>query len=78
VVEILVRMVADPTVPRDVRESAIPWLREANSAALARATPDLIRQLGDGNSVIRQNAINLLSMIVDETPAEMPGPAGRL
>jgi HEAT repeat protein len=74
VVDVLVRMVADPTVPQDGRESAIPFLRGANSSALTRATPDLIRQLGDGNAVVRQNALSLLSMIVDETPAEMPAP----
>ena len=74
-VEILVRTVADPAAPQDARESAIARLREAKSEALEGATPDLIRQLGDSNAVVRQNALSLLSMIVDESPAKMPSPA---
>jgi HEAT repeat protein len=70
----LIRMIADPTLPQDGRESAIPLLRGVNSAALARATPDLIRQLGDGNAEVRQHAVSLLSMIIDDTRALIPVP----
>ena len=70
----LIRMVADPTLPQDGRESAISLLQEANKAALVRATPDLIRQLGDDNSLVRQHAVSLLSMIIEDTRAEMPVP----
>lgn len=76
-VDILVRTIADPTISQENRESAVPWLRGANSAALAKATPDLIRQLGDANVGVRQSAVSLLGMIVDETRALVPSPAAR-
>ena len=74
-VEILVQMVADPKIPQSDRESAIAQLRGANSASLAKPSSDLIRQLGDSDVDVRQNAFSLLSMIIDETRALMPVPA---
>jgi hypothetical protein len=46
-------------------------------AALSKATPDLIRQLGSTNPRARESAVNLLMIIVGDTPAEMPIPTKR-
>jgi HEAT repeat protein len=70
----LIRIVGDPTLPQDARELAVPLLRGANSSALARATPDLIRQLADADAAVRQHAVSLLSMIIEDTRAELPVP----
>ena len=70
----LIRIVVDPLSPQDARESAILLLREANRSVLASSTPNLIRQLADADAAVRQNAVSLLSMIIDETRAELPVP----
>jgi hypothetical protein len=39
----LLRIIADAAVQRDVRENAVAMVRGVNPAALAKATPDLVR-----------------------------------
>ena len=64
----LIRIVVDPKSPQDARESAIFLLREANRSVLASSTPNLIRQLADADAAVRQNAVSLLSMIIEDRP----------
>lgn len=71
-VEILVSIVSDPTLLHSERQAAIPWLRATNPQTLAKATPDLIRQLTHQNAQVRQDAAALLASIIDLTPAEIP------
>jgi HEAT repeat protein len=75
-VAVLLEMVADATLPQDRRQSALSALFGfENTAALAKATPPLIRQLGDENAAIRFSALGLLSSIIGNVRAEMPGPS---
>lgn len=71
-VAILVRMIADSTLLPNTRETAVALLMEADPDALVKATPALVGQLGDVSSTVRCNAVNLLSMFIDRTRAEMP------
>ena len=73
---ILLRLIADAGVQRDVRENAIAMIRGVNPSALAKATPDLVRQLADADPNIRRNAVDLLSMLIDVAPAELPAAPG--
>jgi HEAT repeat protein len=71
-VELLLRMIGDRALDFDVRGNAVGMLREVNPAALSKATPELICQLGSTAPQVRQHAAQLLSMIVEDTCAEMP------
>jgi hypothetical protein len=71
-VELLLGIVGDRALELDTRGNAVAILRDVNPAALSRATPDLIRQLGSGSLPVRQNAVSLLSTIVEDARAEMP------
>ena len=42
---------------------------------MSKATPGLIVQLGDPSVDVRRAALELLQMILEDTRAEMPGPA---
>ena len=42
---------------------------------VSKATPGLILQLGDPSVDVRRAVLELLQMILDDTLAEMPGPA---
>jgi HEAT repeat protein len=66
-----VGMVADPTLPLSFREAALSRVLEAQPSALAKATPSLVRQLGDEKLTIRTNALQLLGPIIDVVPAEI-------
>lgn len=71
-VELLLRITSDPALELPIRENAVAMIRPVKPAALSKATPDLIRQLGSTNARVRESAVNLLLMIVGDTPAEMP------
>jgi len=75
-VKVLVGLVSDAEVPTGWRLAALESVREANPSALAGATPDLIRHLGDTDAGVRVAAVEMLSQIVLDTRAELPGPAG--
>ena len=70
VLAVLVEMLADKNMPQDWRMDAFGRIKEANPDALARATPALIRQLGDKSPDVRRAAIELLM-------ADRRGPACR-
>jgi HEAT repeat protein len=72
VLAVLVEMLADKNMPQDWRMDAFGRIKEANPDALARATPALIRQLGDKSPDVRYAAIELLRVIVEDKPAELP------
>jgi HEAT repeat protein len=71
---ILLEMIADPTIPIDERQTAMGTVIEVNRSGLVQVTPSLIRQLGDANVDVRTSAAELLSVIVRNTPAQMPNP----
>jgi HEAT repeat protein len=71
-VAILLRMITDATLPQGWRQNALDTVREVKPAALAKATPDLIRQLGDASVDVRRTALELLSMIIHDTRAVLP------
>jgi HEAT repeat protein len=72
VVAVLVRILGDAGVPPEMRANALGMAQAMAPAALAKATPDLIRQLADPNPNVRRAALDLLSVIIDATPAELP------
>ncbi|MGC8639573.1 MAG: hypothetical protein ACP5XB_06805, partial [Isosphaeraceae bacterium] len=76
IIKTLLEMVACKDLPHDWRMDALGRLRETNPKALARATAALIRQLGDQSPDIRRSAIELLSAIIEDAPAEMPATTG--
>ena len=73
---VLVEMIASKELSQDWRMDAMGRIREANPKALAKATPALIRQLGDKSPDVRRAAAELLMAIIEDTPAEMPAAAG--
>ena len=72
----LLEMIASKDLPQDWRMDALGRIREAKPASLASVTPALIRQLGDKSPDIRRSALELLSAIIEDTPAEMPAATG--
>jgi HEAT repeat protein len=76
VVAVLLRILGDAKVPREMRESAFGIAQEVAPAALAKATPDLVRQLADPDPIVRRTALDLLSSIIDAVPAELPAASG--
>jgi len=69
---LLLEIVGDLTLELETRECAAGLIRGANPAALSKATPGLIRQLARSGPQVRQNAVALLSSIVEDTRAELP------
>jgi HEAT repeat protein len=75
VMAVLIRILGDVEVPREMRENALGMAQGIAPAALAKATPGLIRQLADPDPNVRRTALDLLNMIIDATPAELPAAA---
>lgn len=73
---ILLGTVIDPGQVLDDRLGALVTLHEANPEEMAKAGPDLVRQLGDPSQDIRLAAHELLFGIVEVAPAMLSG-AGR-
>jgi HEAT repeat protein len=71
-IAVLVVACIDPTVPLEWRHAALEKIAVADPPAFAAVTPGLIRQLGHSNRDVRLAALELLSMIVPDTPAWMP------
>jgi HEAT repeat protein len=69
---VMLEMIADKSLAEERRMEILSKIKELAPTVLARAAPDLIRQLGDGNSDVRRAALDLLSIIIEDTPAEMP------
>jgi hypothetical protein len=65
-------MITDKSLPQEWRMDILERIKEATPTALAKATPGLIRQLGDSDSDVRRAALDLLSIIIEDTRAEMP------
>ena len=76
VIHLLLKMVADLSVPVGWRQAAMGKIWEVDKTKVALATPILIRQLAAKNVDVRENAIEMLRGIVSEWPAELPDPAG--
>jgi HEAT repeat protein len=72
----LIRIVTDAAVPRDMRDNALAMARGIDEPALAKASPDLIRQLADPDPNVRRTATDLLSQLIDVAPAELPAASG--
>jgi HEAT repeat protein len=76
VVAVLVRTLGDAKIPREMRETAFGTANAIAPTALAKATPDLVRQLADPDPNVRRTALDLLNMIIDATPVELPAVSG--
>ena len=76
ILAVLVDMITSKDLPEDQRLDAVGRIREANPQSLSRATPALIRQLGDKSANVRRAAAELLMAIMEDTPAEMPAVIG--
>jgi HEAT repeat protein len=74
-VALLQKMAADVSLPQEHRMTAVAALRGVSASLPAQATPDLIRQLGSSSPSVRRNALELLSEILNDTPALLPGPS---
>ena len=72
VVAVLIRILGDPGITPETRANALGWTQTIAPAALAKATPGLVRQLADPDPNVRRTALDLLSMIIGETPVELP------
>ncbi len=73
-IAILIGIIIDDELPRDWRRKAEESLWRVEPAALTKATPDLIRQLGDDRRDVRFVAHDILGRIIGMAPAEMPKP----
>jgi HEAT repeat protein len=71
-VDVLLQMIGDSALEFESRNTAVGMVRHANPAALSKVAPDLIRQLGSNSVQVRQNAVGLLAIIIEDTKAEMP------
>ncbi len=69
---VMLDMIADKSLPHDFRVDMVTKLSEKAPNTVARVTPGLIRQLGDNDADIRRSALELLSLIIADHPAEMP------
>src|SRR5262249_8553022 len=72
VIAVLTDIIAEKALPLDLRQEAVGRVLERNPAALAKATPALIRQLGDPSADVRRLALELLVMIIEDHRVEMP------
>ncbi len=72
---VMLEMIADKALAQEWRMDILARIKETAPTALAKATPGLIRQLGDGNSDVRRAALDLLSIFIEDTRAEMPNQA---
>ena len=70
--KVMLDMIVDKSLPHDFRVDMVTKLSEKTPNTLARATPGLIRQLGDNDADIRRSALELLSLIIADHPAAMP------
>jgi len=72
---VMLEMIADKSLAQEWRMEVLGRIKETAPTVLARATPGLICQLGDSNSDVRRAALELLSIIIEDTRAEMPNQA---
>lgn len=72
VLSALIDMVASKELAEGQRMDALSRLQETRPKTLVKTTPALIRQLGDQSAEARRVAAELLSLIVEDAPAEMP------
>jgi HEAT repeat protein len=77
VLKALVALVADKDLPQEKRQEAMGRVQEAAPKALAGATPELVRQLGDQSADVRRFALELLGPILEDQPAALPASPGR-
>ena len=70
---VMLEMIADKKLAQEWRMEIMGKIKEIAPTALAKATPGLIRQLGDSNADVRRAALDLLQIIIEDTPAELPG-----
>jgi len=76
VIAIAARAVADPEFPVDWRMTAAQIVLGSNPAALSHAAGELTVQLASDDPAIRRNAIDLLSMFIDQVRPEPAKPTG--
>ncbi len=72
---VMLEMIADKSLTQEWRMDILGRIKEMAPKAMARAAPGLIRQLGDNNSDVRRAALDLLSIIIEDSPADMPNQA---
>jgi HEAT repeat protein len=75
VLAVLLEMITEKELPQEWRSDAFGRLKELAPAMVSKATSGLIVQLGDPSVEVRFAALELLQMILQDTRAEMPGPA---
>jgi HEAT repeat protein len=68
----LLRILDDPSLAPEWRQSALEKIRELDEAELVKATPILIRQLASKDQDVRLAAMEMLGQVVSETPVELP------
>ena len=68
-------MIAEKELPQDWRSDAFGRLKELAPAMVSKATPGLIVQLGDPSVDVAAPPSSCSMMILEDTRAEMPGPA---
>jgi hypothetical protein len=76
VVAVLTRILGDAEISPEMRANALVMTQEVAPAALAKVTPDLVRQLADPDPKVRHTALDLLNMIIDAAPVELPAAFG--
>ena len=72
---VMLEMIADKSLTQEWRMDIPGRIKETAPNHLAKATPGLIRQLGDSNSDVRRAVLDLLSIIIEDTRAQMPNQA---
>ncbi|APW59087.1 HEAT repeat domain-containing protein [Paludisphaera borealis] len=74
VVALSVKAVADQELPMQWRMTAVDTVLGSNPAALSSAAGVLMKQLSNENPTVRQNAVGLLSLFIEQVRPEPPKP----
>jgi HEAT repeat protein len=69
---VMLEMISDKSSSQEWRMELLGRIKETSPTAVAKATPSLIRQLGDDDPNVRRAALELLAFIIEDTRAEMP------
>jgi HEAT repeat protein len=75
VLAVMAELIAEKGLPQDWRIEALELIKQKHPAALGKDSADLIRLLGDRSADVRGAALELISLIVPDTAAEMLAPA---
>jgi HEAT repeat protein len=75
VLAVMAELIAEKCLPQDWRIEALEVIKQRDPSALGSVSSALVCQLGDRSAGVRGAALELLSLIIPDTAAKMPGTA---